>query len=130
MKYALWIVQALLALEFVFAGSMKLVLPLADLTQQIPLPGLFIRLIGTCEVLAALGLILPGALRIKQHLTPLAARCLVVLMVGATLFTPPDQLPTALIPIVTGLLAAFVAYGRENPRHTAPARRHQLQHAS
>lgn len=81
--------------------------------------------------MAALGLILPGVLRIKQYLTPLAARCLVVLMVGATLFTPPDQLPTALIPIVTGLLAAFVAYGRrENTRHTAPARQHRLQPAS
>ena len=32
MTYALWIVQSLLALLFLFAGGMKLVLPLAQLT--------------------------------------------------------------------------------------------------
>jgi uncharacterized membrane protein YphA (DoxX/SURF4 family) len=128
-KYALWIVQALLALEFLAAGSMKLVMPIDELTAQFPLPGLFIRFIGCCEVAGALGLILPGVLRIKQYLTPLAARGLVVIMVGATMFTPPDQLPLALIPICTGLLAAFVAYGRE--RTARPAQHHRtLQLAS
>jgi hypothetical protein len=128
-KYALWIVQALLALEFVFAGGTKLVMPIDELTAQLPLPAIFIRFIGCCEVAGALGLILPGVLRIKQYLTPLAARGLVVLMVGAAMFTPLDQLPLALIPICTGLLAAFVAYGRE--RHGRPAAtRRQLQLAN
>jgi hypothetical protein len=39
MTYALWIVQGLLALIFLFAGGMKPVLPLEVLTQQVPLPG-------------------------------------------------------------------------------------------
>ena len=49
MTYALWIVQGLLALLFLFAGGMKLVLPLEELTAQMPLPGLFVRFIGVAE---------------------------------------------------------------------------------
>jgi hypothetical protein len=43
MNYALWIVQGLLALLFLFAGGMKLVLPVEEMTKQIPLPGLIGR---------------------------------------------------------------------------------------
>jgi uncharacterized membrane protein YphA (DoxX/SURF4 family) len=108
-----WIVQGLLALIFLFAGSMKLVLPIEELTAQIPLPGSFVRFIGVAEVLGALGLILPGLLRIRPGLTPLAAAGLVVIMVGATVITLATMdAVLALIPLVVGLLAAFVAYGR------------------
>ena len=124
MKYVLWTVQALLALVFLFAGGMKLVMPLEMLTSQIALPGIFIRFIGVCEVLGALGLILPGLLRIRQDLTPLAARGLVVIMVGAVMFTPPDQVAMAAIPAIVGLLAGFVAYGRRPAEATHPAPRH------
>jgi uncharacterized membrane protein len=81
---ALWIVQGLLALLFLFAGGMKLVVPLEKLAGSVPLPGPFMRFIGVAEVLGAIGLILPGLLRIRPGLTPL----------------------------VVGLLSAFVAYGR------------------
>ena len=37
-RIALWTLQALLAALFLFAGGMKLVMPLAALTQQTPLP--------------------------------------------------------------------------------------------
>src|SRR5205809_2082144 len=84
MTAALWIVQSLLALLFFFAGGMKLVLPLEQLTGPITLPGPFLRFIGVAEVLGALGLILPALLRIRPGLTPLAAVGLVVIMVGAT----------------------------------------------
>ena len=60
MNYALWIVQGLLALVFLFAGGMKLVMPVEEMTKQVPLPGLFLRFIAVAEVLGALGLILPG----------------------------------------------------------------------
>ena len=73
MTYALWIVQGLLALLFLFAGGMKLVLPIEELTAQMPLPGLFVRFIGVAEVLGAIGLVLPGLLRLRPGLTPLAA---------------------------------------------------------
>jgi hypothetical protein len=111
--YALWIVQGLLAALFLFAGGMKLILPLEKLTGQIPLPGLFMRFIGVAEVLGALGLILPGLLRIRPGLTPLAAAGLVIIMIGATAVTlRGGDLVAAMISLVVGLLAAFVAYGR------------------
>jgi DoxX-like family len=113
MTYALWIVQGLLAALFLFAGGIKLVLPLEALKGPVALPGLFLRFIGVVEVLGAIGLILPGLLRIRPDLTPLAAAGLVIIMIGATvlsLYSGP--VATALIPLVVGLLAAFVAYGR------------------
>ena len=87
MTYALWVVQVLLALLFVFAGGMKLVLPLDQLAGPVPLPGAFIRFIGVAELLGGLGLILPAALRIRPGLTPLAAAGLVVIMIGAVVIT-------------------------------------------
>ena len=113
MTYALWIVQRLLALIFLFAGGVKLVLPLEVLTKQMPLPGLFVRFIGVAEVLGAIGLLLPGLLRIRPGLTPLAAGGLVIIMLGATVLTlVAGAVAVALISLVVGLLAAFVAYGR------------------
>ena len=113
MTYALWIVQGLLALLFVFAGGMKLVLPLEKLTGPIPLPGPFMRFIGVAEVLGAIGLILPGLLRIRPGLTPLAATGLVIIMIGATAVTVAGgDVLAALISLVVGLFATFVAYGR------------------
>ena len=113
MTYALWVIQGLLALLFLFAGGMKLVLPIEEMTKQMPMPGPFLRFIGVAEILGALGLILPGLLRIRPGLTPLAAAGLVIIMIGATalnLAIGPGA--PALIPLVVGFLAAFVAYGR------------------
>lgn len=113
MNYALWIVQVLLALLFLFAGGMKLVLPLDKLTGPVALPGWFTRFIGVAEVLGALGLILPSLLRIKPWLTPLAALGLVLIMVGAVAVTLiGGMIGPALFSLVIGLLAAFVVYGR------------------
>jgi hypothetical protein len=113
MTTALWIVQGLLALLFLFAGGMKLVLPLEKMAGPIAFPGFFLRFIGVVEVLGALGLILPGLLRIRPGLTPLAAAGLVILMIGATVVTlAGGDVAPALIPALVGLLAAFVAYGR------------------
>src|SRR6058998_2887317 len=111
MNTALWIVQGVLAAIFLFAGGMKLVLPLEKLTGPVAVPGLFLRFIGVCEVLGALGLILPGLMRIKPGLTPLAAAGLVIIMIGATVITlVAGEIVPALISLVVGALAAFVAY--------------------
>lgn len=113
MTVALWIVQGLLALLFLWAGGVKLVLPLEKLAGPVPLPGPFMRFIGVVEVLGAVGLILPGLLRIRPGLTPLAAAGLVIIMIGATVITlASGEVALALIPLVVGLLAAFVASGR------------------
>ena len=111
--YALWTVQVLLALLFLFAGGMKLVLPIEEMTRDMPMPGPFLRFIGVVEVLGALGLVLPGLLRIRPGLTPLAAAGLVIVMIGATVVSfVSGGVLIALMPLVVGLLAAFVAYGR------------------
>ncbi|HET6891153.1 MAG TPA: DoxX family protein [Pyrinomonadaceae bacterium] len=118
MSIVLWIIQILLALLFLFAGGTKLVLPIEVLTamgspNQVHLPGWFIRFIGVCEVLGALGLILPGLLKIRPQLTWLAAAGLVTIMIGATVVTfVADGIGPALIPFIVGLLLVFVAYGR------------------
>ena len=118
MNYVLWIVQGLLALVFLFAGGIKLVLPIEAMTEQMPLPGWFLRFIGVAEVLGAIGLILPGLLHIRPGLTPLAAAGLVIIMIGATVVTLAGGLGVgaALIPLVVGLLSAFVAYFRRPQR--------------
>jgi hypothetical protein len=78
-----------------------------------PLPLLFIRFIGVCEMLGAIGLILPSLLRIRTGLTPLAAAGLAIIMLGATVVTIiGGSVPMALVPLVVGVLAATVAYGR------------------
>ena len=113
MKITLWVIQILLALLFLFAGGAKLAMSAADLTKGAPfLSAGFLRFIGVCEILGALGLILPTLLRIRPGLTPLAAACLVIIMIGAVAVTIPMGLTMAIMPFLTGLLAAFVAYGR------------------
>ena len=94
---------------------MKLIVPLDVLLKQmpIPLPGLFVRFLGAAEVLGAIGLILPGLLRIRMVLTPLAACGLFVIMIGATVYTLAGSGGAgALLPLVVGLLLAFIAFGR------------------
>ena len=124
MNIVLWIFQVLLALLFLFAGGMKLVLPIDVLTSmgppnQVQLPGLFIKFIGVCEVLGALALILPGLFRVKTWLTPLAAAGLEIIMIGAVAVSLKLGIGAAVFPFVVGLLLAFVAYGR---RRLAPLR--------
>ncbi len=134
MTYVLWTVQVLLALVFLFAGGVKLVTPFEEMAAQmpIPLPELFLRFIGVAEVLGALGLILPGLLRIRPGLTPLAAAGLAIIMIGATVLTLAGGLGAmAVIPLVVGLLAAFVAYGRWRlAPFRGASRRSELQPAS
>jgi hypothetical protein len=119
----LWTIQGLLAALFLFAGGMKLVLPIEAMTAPIVLPGPFLRFLGVAEVLGAIGLILPGLLRIHPGLTPLAAAGLVIIMIGATVITSlGGQVGAALVPFAVGLLSATVVFGRWRPA-TEQARR-------
>jgi uncharacterized membrane protein YphA (DoxX/SURF4 family) len=115
MNIALWIIQGLLAALFLFAGGLKLVMPMEEMMKQmpLPLPGWFVRFTGVVEILGALGLILPWLLRVRPVLTPLAAGGLVIVMIGAVVYTlMAGQVASALMPLAVGLLLAFVAYGR------------------
>jgi uncharacterized membrane protein len=115
MNRALWIVQTLLALLFLFAGGAKFVMPVDQMLQGMPptlASGGFIHFIGACEILGAIGLILPGLMRIKPGLTPLAAAGLIIIMIGATIVSLPQGIAIAMLPVVTGLLLVLVACGR------------------
>lgn len=118
MNILLWIIQILLALLFLFAGGMKLIVPADVLMQQAPpgstqFPAMLLKFIGLVEVLGGLGLILPGVFKKRTELTPLAAAGLVIVMIGAVVISAKDHgIGAAVTPVITGLLCAFVAYGR------------------
>jgi len=122
MNILLWIVQALLSLLFIFAGVMKFLMPVAEMQKGSPivLPGWFFHFIGACEILGAIGLILPALLRIKPGLTPLAAAGLCIIMIGATIITAMGSVPAAAIPFINCLLTFFVAFGRWRLAPTRP----------
>jgi uncharacterized membrane protein YphA (DoxX/SURF4 family) len=110
----LWVLQVLLAVIFLFAGVVKLVIPIDQLTKQTPmLPGPFLRFVAVLEVLGAVGLILPRLLKIRPGLTPLAAVGLVGIMIGAVVVTAmTGGVAQALLPGIVGIVLVFVAYGR------------------
>ena len=113
MTYVLWILQGLLGALFIFGGALKLMMPIAELVKETGMPGWFIQFISVAEVVGGLGLILPSLLRIAPGLTPLAAACLVIIMIGAVVTTlAGGSVLAALFPLVVGLLLVFVAYGR------------------
>ena len=122
----LWIAQGLLAVMFLFAGGSKLVMSAAQMAEQgkavggMQPPIAFIRFIGVCEVLGAVGVIVPWLTGIRPGLTPLAAGGLVVIMIGATVVNLTTTVPAlAIFTLILGLLAAFVAYGRGLAQRTA-----------
>ena len=110
---ALWVVQVLLALLFVFSGVMKFLTPIEEMTKQMPWPAAFIYFIGVAEILGGLGLVLPMAFSVKRKLTPIAALCLLVIMIGAVVVSVMiGGVGMAILPFIAGVLCAVVAYGR------------------
>lgn len=108
----LWIAQALLAGLFLFAGALKVVMPLDALQGPVPVPSSVLRFIGVAEILGAAGLMLPGPLQVARVLTPIAALGLVLIMAGATTITlERGAVAPALVPLALGALAATVVYG-------------------
>ena len=109
----LWTAQTVLAALFLFAGVFKLITPTDVLATQSHLNGIFIKFIGVCETLGAIGLILPGLTKIRTELTPAAAAGLVIIMTGAVVVSLIQGLGIgAAFPGVVGFLAFYVARGR------------------
>lgn len=113
---ALWVVQGLLAFAFGMSGFMKISKPADQLVQM----GMSfvanyepqtVVIIGITELLGALGLILPAALRILPFLTPLAASGLSIVMILATQYHASHGEPFV-VTVVLLVLALFVAWGR------------------
>ena len=85
MNIVLWILQVLLGVLFVWRRLQAGGADRHDDSQMpTPMPGWFLRFIGVAELLGGLGLLVPGLLRIRPGLTPLATAGLVIIMAGAT----------------------------------------------
>jgi putative oxidoreductase len=116
MDTILWIAQVVLAVLFLLFGVTHLTRR-ETMRERVPwmwaLPREAMFVIGTLDILGAIGLILPAVTRIQPWLTPLAALCLAVLMVFAIIFhATRRELPNNALNGILGLLAAFVAWGR------------------
>ncbi len=120
MNIALWIIQVLLAITFLGSGITKLARPRLALVGRLPYVADFsdtqVKGIGTLEVLAAIGLIVPPVLHIATFLTPLAAVGLILLMAGAIATHVRRREPQMVaVNLVLLTLAAVVAIGRFGP---------------
>ncbi len=112
MTIALWIINVLLAVAFLGAGSMKLAKPKEALVAggmawAEDFSASNIKLIGAAQVLGALGLILPFAFNIAPLLTPIAAACLATTMLRATAVHAKRKEP--LVPTIALALLSIVS---------------------
>lgn len=115
----LWILQGLLAAVFLMAGGSKLVMTAEEMAGPGPiqLPTALLRFIGVCEVLGAIGMILPGLTGIRPRLTAIDGVCLALIMAGASVINVVNGMaPFAILTVVVGLMALYVAYGRWSVR--------------
>ncbi|OYQ42199.1 hypothetical protein CHU94_03465 [Rhodoferax sp. TH121] len=113
---ALWLVQALLALFYIYAGITKLSTPPAELAKMMPwtaaLPQL-VTLTGMVDLLGGLGVLLPSLTRIQPRLTAMAALGTIVLQTLAmTLHLSRGETMVVPMNLVLIALAAFVFWGR------------------
>jgi uncharacterized membrane protein YphA (DoxX/SURF4 family) len=122
MNIALWVLQVLLGLIFVFHSYMML-RPSPErlrsgMSYVLEMPRGLRLFVGVAEGLAGLALVIPPLLRVLTWLTPLAAAGLVGLMLGAiVLHVGRREYPNIGLNAVLGALAAVVAWARFGPYH-------------
>jgi uncharacterized membrane protein YphA (DoxX/SURF4 family) len=124
MNIVLWVLQVLLALAFLAHGCLLLFPPAAMVEQMnASLPRWFQLFLGAAEVLAAVGLTLPGFTRIQPWLVSCAAAGIMIVMISATIFhLIRGEVSSAITTVVLLAMATFVAYVRWRvapirPRH-------------
>ena len=112
MNIVLWILAGLLAAFFLAAGLTKVSQPKEKLATNMKWTEDFsagtIKLIGTAELLGAIGLILPAVLDIAPILVPLAATGLAVIMIGAIITHARRKEPQPIIINTVVLIIALV----------------------
>ncbi len=114
MNILLWVLQVLLALVF-FAHGWLFLFPPAAMVDQMnaSLPRWFQLFLGVAEVLAAVGLTLPGVARIQPWLVPGAAAGVMIVTISATVFhLARGEVSSAITTFVLLAVATFVAYMR------------------
>ena len=113
MNITLWVLQVLLAAAFLAHGWILLFPSPEMLAGMSSLPRVFWIFLGVAEVLAAVGLTLPGITRILPSLVSCAAAGLMVVMISATIFhIARGEVSSAIVTAVLFLMATFVAYQR------------------
>lgn len=112
----LWVAQWLLSATLLWAAIMKLSKSAGELAAMWPWTAaypLLVKVTGIIDLLCALGLILPGLLRIKRKLTILAAYSVIALMLAACVFHVMRGEASAIgFNIVVAVIAGFIAWGR------------------
>ena len=114
MNKLLWVLQLLLALAFLAHGVM-LLSPPASIAEQMnaSMSREFQVFLGVAEVVAAVGLTLPGLTKIQPWWTQWAAVGIMVVMVAATIFHfQRNEISSAITTAVLLVIAAYVAYMR------------------
>jgi len=116
MNRALWILQVLLGVYFIFVGVTHFIVPdglPAQMSWMYELSTGLHYFSGIAEILGGLGLILPGIFKIQTRLTPLAAAGLVLVMLGAIVWhIQRGEVSNIFFNLILGALAGFIAYGR------------------
>ncbi len=114
MKFVLWVMQILLAAFFLWHGMLFLLPPVELVEIMKAQYALWFRLfLGTAEVLAAFGLILPAAIRVLPWLTPLAAVGLTIVTASATFYhSARGETQSAVTTAILSVILATVAYMR------------------
>jgi uncharacterized membrane protein YphA (DoxX/SURF4 family) len=117
MDAGLWVAQGLLAVMFLMVGTAKVTKSKEELAERLDWVEDFsegtIKFIGSVEILAAIGLILPGLTGIAPILVPIAATGLVVTQIGAVIVHVRRSEPKMIIGnVVLIALGLFVAWGR------------------
>jgi len=113
----LWVLQGTLAAAFLMTGMMKAVLPKDRLKERMKWVEDFsqpqIRLVAVAELLGAFGVLVPPAVGILPIVSPVAAICLCVLMIGATWTHVRRREALAMIaPLMLLIVGVVVAAGR------------------
>ena len=117
LNISLWVGQVVLATMFLITGFMKSIAPIEQLSAMLSWPGdvplELVRFIGITELLGGLGLLLPSLLRKKPILTPIAALCIIALMILAIIFhITRSEFSLLGLNLFLAALALFVTWGR------------------
>jgi hypothetical protein len=116
MNIVLWILQVLLAIYYLFVGVIHFIVPPGlpgPMSWMYELSAGLHYFSGTAEILASLGLVLPGLTKIQTRLTPIAGAGLVLVMLGAAVWhLQRGEVQNILVTLILALLVGFVAYGR------------------
>jgi uncharacterized membrane protein YphA (DoxX/SURF4 family) len=119
MNTILWVLQAMMAVIFIYSGIKKSFFSIPVLVHDkgqtgvdnLPLP--LVRFIGISEILGAVGLILPCYLNILPILTPIAAILFAIIMLPAALIHYRRKEPkNILVNAFLFSICIVIAYGR------------------